>query len=209
VVRVGGGIRPGGCVTIVYYKQVLSAVAIGLTLAGLLPYLVSILTGATRPHVFSWVTWGVTTLVVFLAQLEGGGGAGAWPIGVSGSITLVIAVLAYLKRADVTITATDWLFFAVAMSSLPLWYLTSDPLWAVIVLTFVDVLGFGPTVRKAWQLPYSESVLFFALFSVRNLVVVMALEHYSLTTVLFPAAIAAACMLLIAMIVYRRALLAE
>jgi hypothetical protein len=52
-------------------------------------------------------------------------------------------------------------------------------------------------------------MLFFALFAARNLIVIMALENYSVTTVLFPAVIAVACMLLIAMIMYRRHVLAS
>ena len=186
------------------YKEILSAVAIALTLVAFVPYIRTIISGTTKPHVFSWVIWGATTFVVFLAQLKGKGGVGAWPIGVSGSITIFVAFLAYVKRADITITKTDWLFFTSAMSSLPLWYLTSDPVWAVVVLTTVDVLGFGPTVRKAYSFPHSESLLFFSLFAARNLLVIMALENYSVTTVLFPAVIAAACMLLMAMVTYRR-----
>lgn len=186
------------------YKEILSAIAIALTFTAFVPYIRAILSGTTRPHVFSWLIWGVTTFVVFLAQIEAKGGVGAWHIGISGSITMFIAFLAYVKRADITITKTDWLFFVSALSSLPLWYLTSDPLWAVIVLTTVDVLGFGPTVRKAYSFPHSESLLFFSLFAARNLLVIMALENYSVTTVLFPAVIAAACMLLMAMVTYRR-----
>lgn len=186
------------------YKTILSTTAIALTLIAFFPYIRAILRGDTRPHVFSWIIWGTTTFVVFLAQLEDKGGMGAWPIGISGTITLFIAFLAYLKRNDITITATDWLFFICAMSSLPLWYFTADPLWAVVILTTVDVLGFGPTVRKAYLQPHSESLLFFSLFTARNLLVILALEHYSLTTVLFPAVIAATCLLLIIMVAYRR-----
>ncbi len=189
-------------------KELLSAVAIGLTFVAFLPYIRSIIKDEIQPHVFSWVIWGITTFVVFLAQLEGDGGAGAWPTGVSGIITFFIALLAYLKRADVTITRADWAFFIAAVSSLLFWFLTSVPLWAVVILTAVDVFGFGPTVRKAYAFPDSESVFFFALLTVRNLVSIMALEYYSATTVLFPAVIAAACMLLIAMILYRRRVLA-
>lgn len=186
------------------YREILSAVAIALTLVAFYPYVRGIAAGRVKPHVFSWVTWGATTLVVFLAQIEAHGGVGAWPIGVSGAITTGIAVLAYLKRADVAVTRTDWLFFVTALSALPLWYFTADPLWAVAVLTTVDLLGFGPTVRKAYADPHAESLTFFALFMVRNLIVVAALESRSLTTVLFPAAVAAACALLMALIVYRR-----
>ena len=145
------------------YKELFSAIAIVLTFVAFYPYIRSIIRDETKPHVFSWVIWGSTTFVVFLAQLDGGGGVGAWPIGVSGSITIFVAIVAYIKRADVTITKIDWLFFVSAMSSLPFWYFTSDPLWAVIILTTVDVLGFGPTVRKAYSQPYSESLSFFAI----------------------------------------------
>ena len=190
------------------YKEILSFIAIVLTLAAYIPYIRAIFSGAIKPHVFSWIIWGVTTLLAFLAQLEANGGVGAWPIGVSGSITIFIACLAYLKRADVTITKSDWLFFVAAMSSLPLWYLTSDPLWAVVMLTTVDVLGFGPTIRKAYHFPFSEPLLFFGLFAVRNLLVMMAFENYSMTTLLFPAVIATVCVLLMMMIAYRRRLFA-
>lgn len=186
------------------YKEILSAIAITLTFVAFYPYLCSIMQGTTKPHVFSWVIWGSTTLVVFLAQLQAGGGVGAWPIGVSGVITALIATVAYVKRADITITRIDWLFFSAAMSSLPLWYATSDPTWAVVVLTAVDLLGFGPTIRKSYVAPHSESLAFFGFFAARNTIVVIALENYSVATVLFPAVIAVACVLLMLLIVYRR-----
>lgn len=115
------------------YKEILSAVAISLTFIAFYPYLRGIAQGTIKPHVFSWVIWGTTTFVVFLAQLNAHGGVGAWPIGISGAITIVIAILAFTKRADVGITKVDWLFFASALSSLPLWYLTSSPALAVVV----------------------------------------------------------------------------
>jgi len=185
-------------------KELLSAIAIVLTLVAFFPYISEILRGTVQPHVFSWVIWGTTTFVVFLAQIESNGGVGAWPIGVSGSITIFVACLAYVKRADITITKTDWLFLVLAMSSLPLWYLTSDPLWAVVLLTTVDVLGFGPTVRKAYISPHSESLRFYALLMVRDIIVIMALESRTVTTVLFSAVMAATCALFIAVITYRR-----
>ena len=185
-------------------KEILSGVAIAITLAAFFPYVRSILVGRTRPHVFSWVIWGSTTLIVFFAQLADEGGAGAWPIGVSGVITIYVAILAFSKRADTAITKVDWLFFSAALASLPAWFLTSDPLWAIVILTTVDVLGFGPTIRKAYVRPHDEQLLFFVLMGVRNLIAIAALEHYSLTTVLFPAATAAATVLFLAVVIARR-----
>lgn len=189
------------------YKELLSAIAIALTLIAFLPYIRSILKNEIKPHVFSWVIWGSTTFIVFLAQLYAGGGVGTWPIGVSGIVTIYVAFLAYLKKSDVTITKVDWCFFLLAMGSLPLWYFTFDPLWAVAILTTVDVLGFGPTLRKAYYYPFDENLTFFSIFLVRNILVVIALENYSITTVMFPAAIAVACLALIVMVMFRRRIL--
>lgn len=186
------------------YKEILSAAAIAVTFALFVPYIRSILNGSVKPHVFSWIVWGLGTFVVFLAQLAGHAGVGAWPIGVSGLITCYIALLAWLKRGDTAITRNDWIFFAAALSAFPAWLLTDNPLWAVVILTFADLAGFGPTVRKAWSRPQQESALFFGLAAVRNLLVVLALETYSLTTALFPVAVGIACLLLCAMLVIRR-----
>jgi len=191
------------------YKELLSTVAILLTFIAFLPYIRSILQGQTRPHVFSWVIWGCTTFIVFLAQLADNAGAGAWPIGISGIITLYVAILAYIKKSDCMISRIDWLFFILAMTSLPFWYLTSDPLWAVVILTVVDVIGFGPSLRKAFFNPFEEHLTFFVIMALRNLIAILALENYTLTTVLFPVTIAIACLVLILLTGYRRQKLAE
>ena len=190
-------------------KQLLSAAAIVLTFVIFVPYIRSIRSGRTKPHVFSWGIWALGTFVVSLAQLAGSAGAGAWPIGVSGLITAYIAVLAYRRRTDTAITKADWSFLILALAALPCWYLTADPLWAVVILTAVDLAGFGPTFRSAYARPHDERMGFYALAALRNVLAVFALEHYSLTTVLFPAAVGIACVALVAMVAYRRKLLEQ
>ncbi len=186
-------------------KEVFSLLAVALTLVAFLPYIRAILGGTARPHVLSWIIWGSTTFVVFLAQLSDGAGIGAWPIGLSGVITLLVAWLAFRHRGDISITRLDYLFLGGAFSALPFWYVTADPLAAVLILTLVDLLGFGPTFRKGYDHPHQDSLVFFMLMGIRNLLVVAALQHYSATTVMFPASIAVACMAYIVMVMYRRA----
>ncbi len=186
------------------YKEILSAVAIILTLVAFLPYIRSIIDGTTKPHVFSWVIWSSTTFIVFLAQLSDHGGAGAWPLGVSSVISMYVAILAYTKKSDITITRLDWFFLVVALGALPVWYFTSDPLLVVVILTTVDVLGFGPTFRKAYRRPFEEQLRFFAVMATREVFAVSALENYSLTTLLFPVLMSATTWIFITMVLYRR-----
>jgi hypothetical protein len=185
-------------------RETLSAIAIALTFAIFIPYIVTVHRGTTRPHVFSWIIWGLGTFVVFLAQWAADGGAGAWPTAVSGVLTAYVAVAAFLKHADRGITKADWVFLIVALTALPCWYFTADPLWAVVILTGVDLAGFGPTFRKSWLHPYDEPVGLYLLSVPRNILSIMALEVLSVTTILFPAAVAVACAAFVAMVVYRR-----
>jgi len=190
-------------------KDIISAVAFIVTVALFGNYIRSIRAAQTVPHVFSWVIWAGGTLIVFVAQLAGGGGVGAWPIGFSGCITAYIAFLAYRKRHHSPIAALDWVFLVLAVCALPAWWLASDPLWAVVLLTSADVIGFGPTFRRGYHHPYQEHAGFFALGALRNVLVVLALERYSWTTVLFPAAVGAACGALACLLYVRRWMIRE
>lgn len=187
-----------------YLKELASMLAISITFIAFLPYLRGIATNSIKPHFFSWVIWGITTTVVFFAQLQDEGGVGAWPTGVSGCLTISIAVLAFVKRADINISLLDWGFLLAALTSLPVWFLTTDPMLAVVMLTIVDVLGFGPTARKVWHAPWTESPVFYSLYVSSNLLVLVALENYSVTTALFPIAIALGCMVVIVLVWMRR-----
>ena len=189
-------------------KSMLSTAAIALTFALFYPYVRSIMRGETRPHVLSWVIWGVGTFTVFFAQLADGAGIGGWPIGLSALITSYVALLSWVRRSDLSIAPLDWGCLVVALLTIPVWLVTSNPMWAVLILTAIDLLGFVPTVRKAYAKPHEERTWFFLLGALRNMLVVAALEHYSLTTVVFPAAVGFACLALAAFILLRRATLA-
>ena len=191
-------------------KELFGSIAFVLTFVLFVPYIRSIRRGETIPHPFSWMVWGLGTFIVCFAQLADGAGIGAWPIGLSGLITCYIAYLALARHLAlarnslVDITRADWVLFLLALSALPAWYATSDPLWAVILLTTADLMGFGPTLRRAYRYPYQEHASFFAWGCSRNLFVILALEHYSWTTVLFPAAVGIACLLVAMFLVIRR-----
>lgn len=194
---------------ILLLKQILSGIAFVFTYLLFVPYIRSIKQEIIVPHVFSWIVWAFGTFIVFLAQLADGAGVGAWPVGFSACITGYIAFLSYRLRSIIRITGRDWILFLLAIAAIPGWYFASDPFWAVLFLTIADLLGFGPTLRKAYSHPYQEHMGFFALGGVRNLLVCLALENYSWTTVLFPAAVGTACFGVAVFLLIRRAVVAH
>jgi hypothetical protein len=189
-----------GCVIKEYY----SIIAISLTCIAYVPYIFSICKGRVRPHFFSWVIWFLTTFVVFAAQVADGAGVGAWPLGVASVISCSVMFLAYKHSSKRDITSLDKMFLVIALFSLWLWYLTSDPAWSVIILTIVDVCGFAPTFRKGYYKPFDDQPLLFILLSIRGVFILLALEHYSVSTALFPLMVSLMCITFATMLLYRR-----
>lgn len=185
-------------------KYYLGILAIILSFIAIIPYIISILRNKTKPHAFSWVIWGISTFTIFLAQFFSGAGAGSWSIGVSGLVTIGIAILAYSKNGDDSITKSDYLCLFTALSAIPFWYVTSNPLYAVIILTTIDLIGYLPTLRKSYHKPFEESISLFAIMVFRNLLSITALESYSLTNILFQVATMLANIVVIVLILTRR-----
>ena len=186
------------------YKELLSTIAIVLTIVSFYPYIRSIQKGETKPHYFSWVIWGLTTTLSSFTELADHGGAGAYSVLLSGLLCFYIAYLAYKQKRDYKIEKSDWVVFYVALSSLVLWYITSDPLWTAIILTMVDGVGFIPTFKKAYHYPWEEHIPFYVIITIRNFFAIFAMENYSITTTIFLWVINILGMVLIGFIWYRR-----
>ena len=184
--------------------KILGVISIGITVWALYPYIRAIQNGKMKPHLFSWIIWGSSTSIVGIAQFIEKGGAGSWSIILSGLITCYIAYLAFIHAADHSITLSDKVCLSLSMVAILLWVFTSNPLWAVLILTSIDLLGYAPTFRKSYLNPYAESLPLFSIMTGRNIITALALEHYSLSTLLFPLATGLANILLIAMIFIQR-----
>lgn len=185
------------------YKIFLGIVATVIGFIGYVPYIRDTLKGATKPHVFSWFLWSLMEGIVFFAQISKGAGVGAWVTGTGSLVTLFIAVLAW-RSPDKQITKWDWAAFAGAIIGIILWRTTHNPLSAVIFVSVADALAYAPTYRKAWSKPQEETLIEYALASVKWLVSIFALQSLNLTTWLYPATLVFTNALFVAVSLIRR-----
>jgi hypothetical protein len=173
------------------FKVIIGAVAALVALFNYLPYLIGVYTKKLKPHAFSWIIWTVMTSIIFAAQLADGAGPGAWAAGVT-AVTLFMIAIGSLRNKGYRVTRSDKLSFAGAVLAIPIWIITANPLWAAIIVTVIETLGFFPTYRKAFYHPEHESMLAFFL------------ENYSVTTMLFPIALIILSLVLVLEIWWRR-----
>lgn len=179
---------------------------IGLVLMGIsyAVYIYSIFKGETRPHPFSWFIWGLLTAIAFFAQVSDGAGIGAIITAGSSAISFAIAVMGYIKRKHIVISQSDKWAFALSLLAIPLWLITNTPLWSVILITLIDMAGFYPTFRKSWFAPEQESAMSYTLAVFKHIFTVLALQNYSIVTVLFPFSLVIMNSSFLAMLFYRR-----
>ncbi|NML31366.1 hypothetical protein [Paraburkholderia antibiotica] len=177
-----------------------------VSLLAFLPYGLAIWRGTTRPHLFTWLIWSVVTAIAAAGQFVAGAGPSAWCTAVIAATCLFVFV-ASIFRGERSRTAFDWLCLAAALSAIPLWMLTSDPTLAICLVTFIELVGLGPTVRKTIRDPWGESLSYFALCVLKYALAILALPMWSVAVAFYPAVnIAASVGVCLLMIVRRRQL---
>lgn len=171
------------------YKTIFGIVAGVLGIISFIPYFRDVLRRKTKPHLFTWLVWGVVIAIAFIAQVLRGAGPGSWITGITSFTCFLTAALA-VHYGEKDVRVLDWLSLLGAAFSLVLWAITSDPLMAVILICVVDALGFVPTLRKGWAKPHEETLIFYVLSFLKFAAGLIALRSYSPTTYLFPALVA-------------------
>ena len=167
-------------------KNIIGILAVILTFIGYIPYLRDILKGKTIPHVYSWFLWGFVTAIAFALQMSDNAGMGAFVTLAAAIMCTTVFVLGIMRRGKKDITKSDTIFLILAFVSLLIWLFAKQPVISVLLATTVDLLGFAPTIRKSWAKPYSETLSFYFLNTIRFILAVISLQRYTIITALYP-----------------------
>lgn len=152
---------------------------------GMIPYFWGLYKRTAKPHMFSWIIWGVVTAIAGAIQFFEDGGAGSWFLLFCAVMNTGIGVSAYwLGTKD--IKRVDWIVLFVALASIPLWLITDNPFWSLIIVIAIDGIGYIPTIRKSWHKPYEEPAIPWAVSMPSFSLAFLALEAYTVTTYLYP-----------------------
>ncbi len=184
-------------------KTASAAIAVLINFVGYAPYIRDTLKGKTTPHIYSWFVWFFVTGIVFALQISAGAGVGAWVSFAVAAICLFIFLLG-LRNGNKNITVSDTVCLVLALIALFLWLVVKQPVLSIILLVSGDLLGFIPTVRKAWVKPYSETLFLFESNVLSNGLGILALQRYSIVTWLYPASWTLANLLFCLALIMRR-----
>ncbi len=186
------------------FKNVLGIIATFLVFIGYIPYLRDIIRGKTKPHLYSWFLWAFVTSIAFALQFSGGAGSGSFVTLAAVLMCLAVIILGFDQKRKVEVVKIDTVFLILAFIALGLWLVAKQPVLSAVLATSVDLLGFAPTIRKSWNNPYTETLSFYYLNSLRFGLAVIALQRYSLVTAFYPVSWLTANSLFALMLIIRR-----
>lgn len=156
-----------------------------LTLAAYATYIVDILRGGTKPEQWSFFVWFVLSIVFFASLLvEDIGWAIAYPAaGLFGA-----GVVWYLSLSRGYKTFDRLHVYALSLAGLALfgWFITSEPVVAILLAMVADFSGFVLTWKKTAKVPDTESLRSWSLGVAAACFALLAVPSASVELVIFP-----------------------
>lgn len=166
-------------------KEIIGIVAALMAFVAYVPYLRGILRGKIKPHPYSWLIWSLTTIVILALQQTHGAGPGVYTTYTVAGIGFIISALGFRNgRKDITLL--DTAFLIAALCATVVWIFADRPELSMMLLVGIDLLGMGPTVRKAWNKPHEELLFLWGANAARHGLSIAALQSYNLVTILNP-----------------------
>lgn len=189
---------------------IFGTLAVIFSFSSAFPYIFGLAKKHTRPHFISWLIWSLTTGTAFFAQVFSHAGAGAWNTGLAFIQNVILAIYGYFY-GEKNITRSDWMSLLIVLGAIPLWIATHNPLYSVVLVTLIDVIGYYPTIRKSWHKPYDEPPLAYTFGSVGLFLSILALdlEDFSPSNWIYPALCFAANTSLVLVLTLRRRVISK
>jgi len=184
-------------------KILLSLAADVVFLFAYLPYFRDIFAKKTHPHAYTWLIWTITQGIAAIGILYGGGNWGGYYLAAMTLFVAAIFILS-LKFGTKNIAIGDTLILILCIVAILIWWQLKQPLFAILLITAIDVFGYIPSIRKSYQEPWSETMISWIMFSIANILGILALSKYNLMTTVYLSTIATCNIILFLVCYFRR-----
>ncbi len=170
------------------YNYLFAIISGLLSVSSSIIFLTNVLQKKIQPQAFTFLIWLITQGTAIAAILLGGGGIGALGL-IIGECFMIVVFLLSLKYGTKNINKSDVIMLVIALVAIIIWWKVNNPIYAVLLVVLIDIVGYGPTIRKTYKHPESERMLPWLLGAGNMFFAILALESYSLLTVAYPAAL--------------------
>jgi hypothetical protein len=145
-----------------------------MALVQVIPYVVSILRGHTKPERTTYFIWLILNVVTTTSYIAVGARTTIWT-GIAYTFTAFLIFGLSIKHGMGGFSTFDIVCFLLAMTGIIVWLSTKDALLTLYFGTFVSFIAYLPTIKKAYFLPETENTLSWTMTACTAVVNVCAL----------------------------------
>ncbi|WP_426624541.1 hypothetical protein ACPPVW_18625 [Leifsonia sp. McL0607] len=191
----------------VAWREALAVFATLLALTQVVPYVVSILRGRTRPSLTSYLIWAAVECLgaaAYVATL--GPVAATWPRIAFAASGVTVLVLAIRRGRHTPVTKFEVASIVAAASGATAWLVFNTPMVSLLVSGAVSAIAYSTTIRKLWHHPGTEDVAAWVMTSAASVLNVVILTTVS-ADVLLPILVTLVGSAVITVLILRSAIL--
>ncbi len=162
-------------------------------------YIINTLKWKTKPNKITWWIWAAAPLIWAAATITS-----QWfiwavlPVFMAGFIPLIIFLASFInKKSYWELWKLDYWCLALAILALLLWFITEQPLLAIIFWVLADFLAAIPLLIKVHKYPETETIWPFAAGLIANISAFLVIENWVLEEYLFPLYLTVICFTII------------
>jgi hypothetical protein len=167
------------------WRAAVGTLAGAITLLAIIPYVLDIFRGLTRPNVVTWFLWTLNGSILAYAQYTAGA---SW--------TLSVLVASTLSTAIVTVLAVpfgqrnygvlDGVCLVMALAAMAGWWWTKNPVVAIVLGVLAEIFAVSPTIAKTYRAPETETPITYWATSFATVMSLIASTKFDIANLLFP-----------------------
>jgi hypothetical protein len=185
-------------------KNIFGYISALLVIISYLPYVLDIIKKKTKPHSYTWLIWSITQTIAIFGILQGhGGGPATYPLIIGSILCFAVFILSiFFGTKDITVLDSIVLF--LALGAIFIWLKLNSLIFAVILVSIIDFLGYIPSFRKSYNNPWTETISAWIGFILSGCCGLLALNKINLLTSVYIITITSANIIISLICIVRR-----
>lgn len=156
-----------------------------LPVVALIPYVISVRRGDTKPNRATWWIWTLVGILTIASYRSSGADQTIWLAVAYAFCPFVIAIFS-IRYGQGGWDRTDRACLLLTGISLIVWWALQSALAALLIHIFIDFLGLIPTLKKVYFQPRTESRLAWTLAWSGCVINMFAVEEWTLAIAAHP-----------------------
>ena len=156
-----------------------------VTLVAVVPYVRDMFAHKTKPQRTSFLIWALLGLIAFFSQLAD---EASWSLllPLADATAVLIIFLLSINYGVGGFNREDKAALLFSAVGLLLWYLTDEPLFALIITILIDASATALTIHKTYRNPHTETFISWLLASVAGITAMLAVGDLDLSLLIYP-----------------------